>query len=153
MRARYDSQPSTGTYVCIYSYSLPQTAVDYMRHFAEHNLAFKYGQLVIAFRHAPPPDLRCSLCQTPAVGRWRCAHCLVKRDFCSSCLRQSHWNNPLHMVGWWTGQHYRRAWLRDAGVSIHLCPNTRMGESCPSNPGISPDFALLDTQPPFVLVQ
>lgn len=52
------------------------------------------------------------------------------------------------MVGWWTGQHYRRAWLRDAGVSIHLCPNSRMGEPCPSYPGLSPNFSLLDTQPP-----
>ncbi|KZV61563.1 hypothetical protein PENSPDRAFT_567339, partial [Peniophora sp. CONT] len=53
---------------------------------------------------------------------WRCAHCVVQRDFCTRCLRAYHWRSPYHLVGWWTGQHYRKAWLRDAGVAIHLCP-------------------------------
>ncbi|VDB91414.1 unnamed protein product [Peniophora sp. CBMAI 1063] len=125
-----------------------KTQVDYMRNFAEENLAFRYAQLILVFNHAPPPDLRCSMCQTPQIGRWRCAHCCVKRDFCGSCLRQAHWNNPFHIVGWWTGQHYRRAWLRDAGVAINLCPNARPGERCPASIGSTPDFALADATPP-----
>ncbi|VDB94418.1 unnamed protein product [Peniophora sp. CBMAI 1063] len=125
-----------------------KTQVDYMRNFVEQKLAFKYADLVVAFNHAPHPELRCSVCQTPQTGRWRCAHCSVKRDFCGECLRQAHWNNPFHSVGWWTGQHYRRAWLRDAGVAIHLCPNARFSGGCPASTGSTPDFTLLDTTPP-----
>ncbi|KZV61151.1 hypothetical protein PENSPDRAFT_593162 [Peniophora sp. CONT] len=119
-----------------------------MRHFAEQNLAPKYAQLIIAFRYAPPPHLRCSVCKRASVGRWRCAHCVGLRDYCTGCLRQSHANHPFHFVGWWTGQHYRRAWLRDAGVCIQLCPNTGPGECCPANPGLNPDLSALDEKEP-----
>ncbi|VDC02771.1 unnamed protein product [Peniophora sp. CBMAI 1063] len=104
-----------------------KTQVDYLRQFQERNLAPGYSHLIIAFRHAPPVDLR---------------------DFCSSCVRRSHWNNPFHFVGWWTGQHYCKAWLQDAGVAIHLCPNAPPGESCPQNPGRQVAFDEKDAEPP-----
>ncbi|VDB84679.1 unnamed protein product [Peniophora sp. CBMAI 1063] len=125
-----------------------KTQVDYLHQFKEQNLAPQYAQLIIAFRHAPPLDLKCSACQRTGVARWRCGHCILKRDFCSSCLRQTHWSNPFHTIGWWTGQHYRKAWLRDAGVAILLCPNAQLGEGCPNNPGCRPNFDTIDTEPP-----
>ncbi|VDB85616.1 unnamed protein product [Peniophora sp. CBMAI 1063] len=125
-----------------------KTQVDYLTQFKERNLGPKYAHLVITFRHAPPPGLRCHRCQKADVARWRCAHCMVKRDFCGPCLRDTHWQNPFHTVGYWTGRHYRRAWLRDAGLAIELCPNAAHGESCPTRPRPSIDFAALDGAAP-----
>ncbi|VDB90254.1 unnamed protein product [Peniophora sp. CBMAI 1063] len=121
--------------------------VDYMRQFQERQLGPTYAQLIVVFLHAPPVELRCCICKRPNVARWRCGQCSVKRDFCCACLRQAHWNNPFHMIGFWTGKHYRKAWLRDAGVAIQLCPNAALGEGCPSVT-CRGDFAAADSTVP-----
>lgn len=122
-----------------------------MQNFESHKLSRLYSHLIIAFRFCPPADLRCSSCRQPGIGKWRCAHCVVQRDFCTACLRTHHWRSPYHLVGWWTGQHYRKAWLRDAGVVINLCPNAGAEgilAGCPFNPGVSLDLDAINRREP-----
>jgi CxC2 like cysteine cluster associated with KDZ transposases len=46
-------------------------------------------------------------------------------------MRTRHASDPFHRILFWTGTHYRDAWLRDVGLCIYLGHD---GEPCPNNP-------------------
>jgi hypothetical protein len=56
-------------------------------------------------------------------------------------MRNRHASDPFHRILFWTGTHYKDAWLRDVGLCIYLGHD---GEPCPYNP--VPDEPLLTNQ-------
>ena len=90
---------------------------------------------LLVVRQARPVDGLCQRCpgQEKNPADWRCVCCFKRRDMCISCIRQTHIDLPFHRVYWWTGRHFRRTWLREAGVAIYLCPVAGHGEPCPNN--------------------
>lgn len=50
-------------------------------------------------------------------------------------MRETHFANPYHRVGWWNGKFHQKGWLRDVGVAIFLCEHADpyAGTYCPSS--------------------
>jgi hypothetical protein len=103
-----------------------QTSTDYMRSWLP--LIPQYCNIILS-REAPPSHDSCSNCLR-APGIWRCQDCTSRRHLCSSCMRDRHGSNPFHRISFWTGTHYKDAWLRDVGLCIYLGHD---GEPCPHN--------------------
>lgn len=80
-------------------------------------------------REALPNEGQCVQCAGQKPGRWRCKDCTVTPLLCRCCMRESHKNNPLHQIEFWTGNHFRAASLWEVGAFIlvphwdkpHLC--------------------------------
>jgi hypothetical protein len=81
-------------------------------------------------REALPSSGACVECPG-LMGKWRCRDCMDGGLLCRCCIRKAHWGNPFHRVEYWTGTHFRKAALWEAGVYISLkhqdapniCPN------------------------------
>lgn len=76
-----------------------------------------------------PSSTVCAEC-SESVGHWRCDDCIGGKLLCRFCMRHSHFSNPFHRIGCWTGTHFRKAALWEVGVYLTLphqnggiCPN------------------------------
>jgi len=70
---------------------------------------------------------QCGLClKTPAL--WRCTDCLGNHALCQDCCRKGHNDQPFHWIEFWTDTHYKRDWLSNMRVVIHLGHH---GSPCP----------------------
>ena len=69
-------------------------------------------------REALPNDGICMQCAEPKRAIWRCNDCTLSPLLCRSCMRHSHFNNPLHRIESWTGSFFRSAGLWEVGVYL-----------------------------------
>ena len=100
-----------------------QSQNDYQREYLDIQDEYIYRQLM---NEGPPANGVASCGHSPAS--WRCLTCHAQPTFCTSCCRDTHGAHPLHRVGFWQGQHFRPAWLRQVGIQIH-CGHS--GSPCP----------------------
>lgn len=130
-----------------------QTATDYYRQFDEEKLARTRTHAIL--RRSRPPEQVCRRCKRMVRAvrfpAWRCYTCTTDRDLCKRCMRETHFANPYHTVGWWNGKFHQKAWLRDVGVAIYLCEHADpfAGTQCPSIPAtaiLPPGFDDLDPE-------
>jgi hypothetical protein len=80
-------------------------------------------------REALPSSTKCAEC-SESVGHWKCDDCIGGQLLCRLCMRHTHFSNPFHRIGCWTGTHFRKAALWEVGVYLTLphqngaiCPN------------------------------
>jgi len=70
-------------------------------------------------REALPDSELCSEC-SGSDAHWRCDDCVGGNLMCRFCMRHSHFSNPFHRIEFWTGTHFRKAALWEAGVYLTL---------------------------------
>ena len=68
---------------------------------------------------ALPEPSQCANCNGSA-GQWLCNNCIGHHILCQKCMRDSHFSNPLHWIGCWTGIHFHLAALWEVGVYLIL---------------------------------
>jgi hypothetical protein len=69
-------------------------------------------------REALPNHGICTRCDGHKQAIWRCKDCTLSPLLCRSCMRHSHFHNPLHRIQSWTGSFFRSAWLWEVGVYV-----------------------------------
>jgi len=85
-----------------------------------------YVQAIIGW-DSPHGVNQCGLrLKTPAL--WRCTDCLGNHALWQDCCQKDHKNLPFHWIEFWTGSHYKRDWLSNLEVVIHLGHH---GSPCP----------------------
>ncbi|KAA1476902.1 hypothetical protein DENSPDRAFT_785705, partial [Dentipellis sp. KUC8613] len=83
---------------------------------------------------APTTEICPGCLERPAL--WRCKDCLGQPVECDVCCVDRHCHLPFHRVEKWQGDFYGPAWLRDAGLKLHLGHG---GNPCPCASAVTPE--------------
>ncbi|KLO05566.1 hypothetical protein SCHPADRAFT_946616 [Schizopora paradoxa] len=59
-------------------------------------------------------------CEEGSIRTYRCRDCYFSSPVCAQCIGNQHRSNPFHNIEVWTGTHFRRSSLAEAGFTLHL---------------------------------